>query len=312
MSSSKELPHHHKKMEVCFTRPAYRAPNKPNAIKVYTVSQESCYILIQEVPALNLSSELASLLKNFGTLVRFEKVQNVPCETFREAYLAKYTTLASARFIKKKYDDFAFFGSQLHLSYAPEYETVEETCDKLNCYRKTFCKALNSIVSGGSAREKSVPHHPARSKSMCGFQTSKVRQKNDPLPCRHMKLPDSSVEPFTAPPLTHIQHVPMPTVVNIPSNPPTQQLYHKTTKFLPLPRQVKMLQNKCQAGSSVKTAALGESGKLNNLLISHELLEKTSVIDDSRTNYKMGCGSSDSHTSVSTTKEKVIKKRRRI
>ena len=307
MSSSKELPHHHKKMEVCYTRPAYRAPNKPNAIKVYTVSQESCYILIQEVPALNLSSELANLLKNFGTLIRFEKVQNVPCETFREAYLAKYTTLASARFIKKKYDDIAFFGSQLHLSYAPEYETIEETCDKLKSYRKTFCKALNSLVSEGSAREKSVPHHPARSKSVCAFETSKVRRKNDLLPCKHNKLPDSSVEPSTDPPQTPIQHIPMPTIANISSNPPTQQLYQKTTKFLPLPRQVKMLQNKCQGGPLVKTTALSKSGIPKNLLMSSELLEKTSVIDDSRTYNKMGCGSSDSHN-----KEKVIKKRRRI
>ena len=302
-------------MEVCFTRPAYRAPNKPNAVKVYTVSQESCYILIQEVPALKLSSELASILKNYGTLIRFEKVKNVPCETFKEAYLAKYATLSSARFIKKKYDELAFYGSQLHLSYAPEYETIEETWNKLNFHRKTFCKALNSLVSGESTdtRQKSVHPHFARSKSVCDVDTHKTIQfRSDKGPCRH---PDSLVEPMTNPHQTPIQHIPIPTIRNIPSNPPTQQLYQRDTKFLPLPRQVKLLQNKSRTKQSVKPEAqavnLGNSEIQKNLLISSELLERISATDDARMIQK-NSDSNNAHTSVDTSKEKVIKKRRRI
>ena len=143
MSTLHDVPCHHKKTEVCFTRPAYRAPNKPNAVKVYTVSQESCYLLIQHVPAINLGPQLARLLNNSGTLIRFEKIHDIPCEDFTEVYLAKYTTLASARYIKKKYDDYAFYGSQLHLTYAPEQENVEETSEKLEMYRRSSCKIMN-------------------------------------------------------------------------------------------------------------------------------------------------------------------------
>ena len=40
------------------------------------------------------------------------------------------------RFAKRKFDDWSFFGSILHVCYAPEFETVQETREKLRDRRR--------------------------------------------------------------------------------------------------------------------------------------------------------------------------------
>ena len=44
----------------------------------------------------------------------------------------------SSRFAKKKLDDYSFFGGILHVCYAPEYESVAETRQKLQDRRKVI------------------------------------------------------------------------------------------------------------------------------------------------------------------------------
>ena len=39
--------------------------------------------------------------------------------------------ISSARVAKRKLDNKSFFGKNLHVSYAPEFESVEETREKL-------------------------------------------------------------------------------------------------------------------------------------------------------------------------------------
>lgn len=135
---------HHKQDDFCFTRPDYRATGNETAVKVYTVSQESTFLLIQNVPKLDLAKALAQLFGNFSTLQRFEKLQNYPCEEFCEAYLVKYSSLPSARYAKKKHDNSVFYNSQLHVCYAPEYESVEETRDKLITRQKIVAAKLRN------------------------------------------------------------------------------------------------------------------------------------------------------------------------
>jgi hypothetical protein len=40
------------------------------------------------------------------------------------------------RFAKRKFDDWSFFGGILHVCYAPEFETVQETREKLRERRR--------------------------------------------------------------------------------------------------------------------------------------------------------------------------------
>jgi len=58
------------------------------------------------------------------------------------------------RMAKIKMDDQPFFGSQLHICCAPEFETVEETREKLQERRKVIAKKTRgSLDMQHNARE---------------------------------------------------------------------------------------------------------------------------------------------------------------
>ena len=54
----------------------------------------------------------------------------------------KFVDISAARVAKRKLDDRSFFGKSLHVSYAPEFESVEETREKLRERRDTIAKKL--------------------------------------------------------------------------------------------------------------------------------------------------------------------------
>ena len=51
-------------------------------------------------------------------------------------YWIKFIRIGSARMAKKKLDNWSFYGKVLHVCYAPEYESVYETREKLAQRRK--------------------------------------------------------------------------------------------------------------------------------------------------------------------------------
>lgn len=66
-----------------------------------------------------------------------QQVTNIESiEEFTNVYHVHYATLKSSRFAKRNLDGRAFFGGVLHVCYAPELETVEETKNKLVTRRK--------------------------------------------------------------------------------------------------------------------------------------------------------------------------------
>ncbi|CAH1407193.1 unnamed protein product [Nezara viridula] len=66
-----------------------------------------------------------------------QQVNNIESiEEFTNVYHVHYATLKSSRFAKRNLDSRAFFGGVLHVCYAPELETVEETKNKLVTRRK--------------------------------------------------------------------------------------------------------------------------------------------------------------------------------
>ncbi|XP_066152458.1 RNA-binding protein 48 isoform X2 [Euwallacea fornicatus] len=96
---------HHIQQEYCTTRPAYRQGKKLTAVKVYTVNNESQHLYIYGVPQVNLRKELKHLCSKYGDI--------------------------SARIAKRLIDTRSFYGGILHVCYASECETVEETRMKL-------------------------------------------------------------------------------------------------------------------------------------------------------------------------------------
>ncbi|XP_053464891.1 RNA-binding protein 48 isoform X1 [Nycticebus coucang] len=122
---------HHVQREVCDTRAKYREGRRPRAVKVYTINLESRYLLIQGVPAVGAMKELVERFALYGAIEQYNALDEYPAEDFTEVYLIKFVNLQSARTAKRKMDEQSFFGGLLHVCYAPEFETVEETRKKL-------------------------------------------------------------------------------------------------------------------------------------------------------------------------------------
>ncbi|KAK3108151.1 hypothetical protein FSP39_002070 [Pinctada imbricata] len=137
MAAPVKIPQHHIRQEVCAYRPTYREGRVPKAVKVYTINQESRYLLVQGVPALGAGQDLVKLFAVHGTVEEYRVLDEYPsADQFTDVYLIKFAKIQSARFAKKKLDDWSFLGGVLHLSYAPEFETVEETWQKLQDRRR--------------------------------------------------------------------------------------------------------------------------------------------------------------------------------
>ncbi|XP_042657710.1 RNA-binding protein 48 isoform X2 [Tyto alba] len=134
---------HHAQLGVCESRAKYREGRRPRAVKVYTINLESRYLLIQGVPALGVMKELVEQFALYGAIEEYHALDEYPAEQFTEVYLIKYQKLQCARVAKKKMDERSFFGSLLHVCYAPEFETVQETREKLQDRRKYIAKATN-------------------------------------------------------------------------------------------------------------------------------------------------------------------------
>ncbi|XP_060013017.1 RNA-binding protein 48 isoform X1 [Lagenorhynchus albirostris] len=122
---------HHVQKAVCDSRAKYREGRRPRAVKVYTVNLESRYLLIQGVPAVGAMKELVERFALYGAVEQYNALDEYPAEDFTEVYLIKFLNLQSARIAKRKMDEQSFFGGLLHVCYAPEFETVEETRKKL-------------------------------------------------------------------------------------------------------------------------------------------------------------------------------------
>ncbi|NXX13922.1 RBM48 protein, partial [Podargus strigoides] len=134
---------HHAQLGVCESRAKYREGRRPRAVKVYTINLESRYLLIQGVPALGVMKELVEQFALYGAIEEYHALDEYPAEQFTEVYLIKFQNLQCARVAKKKMDEKSFFGSLLHVCYAPEFETVQETREKLQDRRKYIAKATN-------------------------------------------------------------------------------------------------------------------------------------------------------------------------
>ncbi|XP_024251131.1 RNA-binding protein 48 [Oncorhynchus tshawytscha] len=134
--STPEVYKHHEQQKICPSRPKYREGRRPKAVKVYTINLESRYLMLQGVPAIGVMTELIELSALYGAVEEYRVLDEYPAEQFTEVYLIKFQKLTSARAAKRHMDEKSFFGGLLHVCYAPEYETVEDTRLKLQDRRR--------------------------------------------------------------------------------------------------------------------------------------------------------------------------------
>lgn len=138
---------HHFRDKICQTRSAYRRGRRETAVKVFTISDESKYLLIQKVPDIksDLKQELHQMCQRFGPIERLQLTHYPNCESFTKTYLIKYKHFVNAIKAKKSLDDQTFFGSVLHVCYAPELESIDETREKLDQRERYVSKVLDKI-----------------------------------------------------------------------------------------------------------------------------------------------------------------------
>lgn len=55
-------------------------------------------------------------------------------------YWIKFAAIDAARIAKKKLDSRSFFGKDLHVCYAPEFESVQDTRQKLQQRRQVIAR----------------------------------------------------------------------------------------------------------------------------------------------------------------------------
>ncbi|KAF2286690.1 hypothetical protein GH714_023622 [Hevea brasiliensis] len=127
-----------------------RYKDEPPAIRVYTVCDESRYLIVRNVPALGCGDDLLKLFASYGDVEDFKPMDAEDCEQFTDVYWIKFRLVSNARFAKRKLDEFVFLGNRLQVSYAPHFESLSDTKDKLEGRRKEVLARLNRLpfVSG--------------------------------------------------------------------------------------------------------------------------------------------------------------------
>ncbi|XP_049286699.1 RNA-binding protein 48 [Anopheles funestus] len=134
---------HHIRQRYCQNRPLYRRSRQLTAVRVYSVANESRHLLIFGVPQINLLRELRQELVRFGALETICNITDVwqrehegsdelLLEPFTDVFHVCFAKLEKARQAKKLLDARNFYGGILHISYAPERESVAEVKAKLN------------------------------------------------------------------------------------------------------------------------------------------------------------------------------------
>ncbi|XP_014231792.1 RNA-binding protein 48 [Trichogramma pretiosum] len=154
--SELNIPKHHVHQGPCHQRPPYRQGKKFTAVKVYTVNDESQHLIVNGVPKINLLEELAVKFAVYGTIKKIIVLPDYPCEDFSEAYHVHYSTIQSARHAKRLMDGFNFFGGALHVFYAPEYESITETKQKLLQRQRDITKRLERLRNDPTPDPKKV------------------------------------------------------------------------------------------------------------------------------------------------------------
>ncbi|KAK9957545.1 hypothetical protein ABG768_011786 [Culter alburnus] len=255
---------HHEQQNVAQTRAKYREGRRPKAVKVYTINLESRYLLVQGVPAIGVMSELVQLFALYGVIEEYRALDEYPAEQFTEVYLIKFQKLTSARVAKRHTDEKSFFGGQLHVCYAPEYETVEETRQKLQDRRRYVNRASQNtakqydqqqeVSTEPSSTDTRAAAAPEIQKDSASARRENV--KSDYLGFPAQPLPPTEDVSYRLPNFTQPFQLQWTTETSFPTEDKMGSLHNSIP---PVPETSK--QNASSSSSSVKEKDLGKRQK---------------------------------------------------
>lgn len=114
-------------------------------------------------------------------------------EIFTECYHVNYKRIQSARIAKRSVDNKSFYGGVLHVCYAPEYETVEETTVKLQQRKNDVLTRLNKYNSELFKKTKEftispkeikrMKHEKSRKRKLTETVIPPIYHEEDPILC---------------------------------------------------------------------------------------------------------------------------------
>ncbi|KAJ0055044.1 hypothetical protein NL108_008778, partial [Boleophthalmus pectinirostris] len=139
---------------------------------VYTINLESRYVMVQGVPAIGVMNELIQLCALYGTVEEYRPLDEYPAEEFTEVYLIKFQRLVSARAAKRHMDEKSFYGGVLHVCYVPEYESVEDTRQKLQERKNYIMKTLHHIARERQQMEPVTPETTAPNATISSLEAT--------------------------------------------------------------------------------------------------------------------------------------------
>ncbi|UJR15509.1 hypothetical protein I4U23_002450 [Adineta vaga] len=177
---------HHVKEDVCLTRPPYRNGKKSRAVKVYTIAQESKYLLVQNIPSIaGVSEQLLPHFNQYGTIEQFWKLDGYERKDIRDddqfldTMLIKYVQISRARLAKCRLDDMNFMGSSLHVCYAPECENLDDLREKIHDRKVVVQRKseMNKFLGRKHSKTRTVTSTTMKSSQSFVQTTNDIRAK---------------------------------------------------------------------------------------------------------------------------------------
>ncbi|WOL13261.1 hypothetical protein Cni_G22030 [Canna indica] len=144
-----------------------RERGEPPAVRIYTVCDESRYLIVRNVPALGCGDELAKLFGSYGDIEECKPMDAEDCDPFTDVYWIKFSQVRNARFAKRKLDESIFLGNHLKVSYAPQFESFMDVKEKLEGRRKEVLGRMRSTGGRTEGSKAQVSNNPKSFERSC-------------------------------------------------------------------------------------------------------------------------------------------------
>ncbi|CAH0489486.1 unnamed protein product [Peronospora farinosa] len=189
-------------------------------VRVFTVASESRYVVVRNVPALGVIDDLLKRLSLYGKVCEYRLLDHADDrekalqfevgveddDEFTDTVWVQYETVNNARHAKVRGVQKPFYGNRLQISYAPQFESREDTADKLAQRRKL-------LLFRARPRTHDAKRNPVAARSNKKRQTS----WNPPLPPPLPPVAVNDNTEFIGPLLPSRSQQSMPELARIPS-----------------------------------------------------------------------------------------------
>ena len=102
--------------------------------------------MIRNLPMTDVISDLIRQLALYGRIQEYDIITDLPSAPFTQTVRVEFELLSAARQAKNKMNKTSFFGQDLWIQYAPEYENVEDVEKKLKGRKIAVAKRLEELI----------------------------------------------------------------------------------------------------------------------------------------------------------------------